>query len=999
MESRFDISAGELKMKLEAKCIKEEKVEDIPKLTLAPFTNNTKLFFENSLIGTTSIQQLIIENPTTQDVKVAIKNMPPSEKRVQLSWEVQNIPACAAVLWEITWMPDIVDSWRHTFSFQFGRCLKKDLPVTFKSVANKKQVNPKNRSSVKVPTRHSSVTAPHCSINNKKVNGSSYVTSISKKSTVRAQKENIPKVVYSNLNEDDVFLPSKYTSFTLESFNSEIRRETYTVKERQCSNDHNISVDSIDMCLENNKYYGTASDTLALKVKDLVFSPLGDSKYLANLSTATYTKENRLNSASSLSELGQRIYSTSSIEEELHNISTATYTKDSLHSKYNPIEDLHNISSGTYTKERQPAFSLNDSNLTNISTATYTKEKYLYSISPNADSLKGISSETYTKEALSTEKSKVMNGIIKQSSPICTKKSVWFSESLLGSHENDNIPSGFNFSPISFDTPNVHQKNMSGMGVRTIIEANLWGCENVSGYITNDALITKPLKRKSELNFEISPAKRVHINGQLSNEPHNLNWNTSKPPRVKVKSDGFYFDPYMVQSVYQDEAWMERQEGIFKNWLNALLAPPSELDVNVEVNVAKIWQESKQKGESAPTPLSKESVSSTYHTNHRLDALRKSASELFRSQAVGKVIATTYQIIENQKLSIRQDKNIHLNLGLQSQITLVLLNYNPLWLRIGLETLFNTIIPISSNSDVMGLHNYIMQNLFKSSFLLQKFKSAHSPKYVAAIQKFILKKLFALVYFLDVAKTTTLIPHDPCLFSKTSPIKESREVVLTFSRELLSSVGDITKVLRLNGYILNHKQKYIHEFDYCVNHLGADLRDGVRLTRVMELILLKTGLTDLLRVPAVSRLQKIHNMKGVFDALTDAGFEILGDISPKDIVDGHHEKTLSFLWQIIYKFQAPVMVKAANTIIKWWRSLQIVVKRRIIQKRRHRLDTAAICIQTWYRRLTLAWKIEQLVPVVKQILLERLCNNSALKIQFHTKGFYHSSHTGEAILV
>lgn len=79
----------------------------------------------------------------------------------------------------------------------------------------------------------------------------------------------------------------------------------------------------------------------------------------------------------------------------------------------------------------------------------------------------------------------------------------------------------------------------------------------------------------------------------------------------------------------------------------------------------------------------------------------------------------------------------------------------------------------------------------------------------------------------------------------------------------------------------------------------------------MELILLKEILVDKLRVPAISKLQKIHNVKVAFEALHEAGFQIFYDITPKDIVEGHKEKTLSFLWQIIYKFQAPRLAQVS----------------------------------------------------------------------------------------
>jgi abnormal spindle-like microcephaly-associated protein len=72
---------------------------------------------------------------------------------------------------------------------------------------------------------------------------------------------------------------------------------------------------------------------------------------------------------------------------------------------------------------------------------------------------------------------------------------------------------------------------------------------------------------------------------------------------------------------------------------------------------------------------------------------------------------------------------------------------------------------------------------------------------------------------------------------------------------------------------------------------------------MMEIILQNRTLSRELRVPAVSRLQKIHNVDVALSALKDAGYVLTGNITAKDITDGHREKTLSLLWQIIYKFQ------------------------------------------------------------------------------------------------
>ena len=48
------------------------------------------------------------------------------------------------------------------------------------------------------------------------------------------------------------------------------------------------------------------------------------------------------------------------------------------------------------------------------------------------------------------------------------------------------------------------------------------------------------------------------------------------------------------------------------------------------------------------------------------------------------------------------------------------------------------------------------------------------------------------------------------------------------------------------------------------------MRDGVRLARLMELLTHTGGLSESLRVPAVSRLQKLHNVSLVIKRMHDA---------------------------------------------------------------------------------------------------------------------------------
>ncbi|CAN0333409.1 unnamed protein product, partial [Hapterophycus canaliculatus] len=74
--------------------------------------------------------------------------------------------------------------------------------------------------------------------------------------------------------------------------------------------------------------------------------------------------------------------------------------------------------------------------------------------------------------------------------------------------------------------------------------------------------------------------------------------------------------------------------------------------------------------------------------------------------------------------------------------------------------------------------------------------------------------------------------------------------------QFLHGEGDFVRHLKKMGYVVTHVQSYIaDEFDFHVSNLAIDLRDGVRLTRLMEVVTGEWGLATGLRVPAVSRLQ------------------------------------------------------------------------------------------------------------------------------------------------
>lgn len=109
---------------------------------------------------------------------------------------------------------------------------------------------------------------------------------------------------------------------------------------------------------------------------------------------------------------------------------------------------------------------------------------------------------------------------------------------------------------------------------------------------------------------------------------------------------------------------------------------------------------------------------------------------------------------------------------------------------------------------------------------------------------------------MDIAKEARIIRMNPCLFCPDASLKSSKEMLLTFSKEFLQGEGDVTKHLAYLGYTVGHHQTKLEEFDYAVTNLRTDLRCGLRLAKVAELLTTEV-LEAQMRVPAISRTQKV----------------------------------------------------------------------------------------------------------------------------------------------
>ena len=114
--------------------------------------------------------------------------------------------------------------------------------------------------------------------------------------------------------------------------------------------------------------------------------------------------------------------------------------------------------------------------------------------------------------------------------------------------------------------------------------------------------------------------------------------------------------------------------------------------------------------------------------------------------------------------------------------------------------------------------------------------------------------------------------------------QSSRDLLINFAKDYLSGEGDVTKHLSYMGYIVNYSQRVIEEYNYAVANLATDLRDGIKLTRIAELLTRDEKLLLEMRVPAISRLQKVHNTEVAFRGLLSHGVQMTSNRGKNELL-------------------------------------------------------------------------------------------------------------------
>ena len=364
--------------------------------------------------------------------------------------------------------------------------------------------------------------------------------------------------------------------------------------------------------------------------------------------------------------------------------------------------------------------------------------------------------------------------------------------------------------------------------------------------------------------------------------------------------------------------------------------------------------------------LSQQEVALTQLTNNLFAASRPQAPDLIDHQLLrlqlsrlygSDSIVLTYKRIQSALLfgalsvpyeALAQGSRLYNDLGARKAFTDLWLNtYGNILLQSALEAVIGRLVlpSASTSSNIRSPSSEEFRRgkairVFLETFLLRNEDKPEDDTAAASshpFQRTLLRSLM-LIKLLDMAGEDTHLHKSANLFQTSSQHKTSESVLLALMQMLNPSAGQPIRALAHLGYSLSHSQYALEEYDYAIHSLAIDIRDGVRLTRLVELLLYRSAsrhvghdrdtdatgtlcmptgeclslvdgeadwpLSQHLKFPCISRATKLFNVQIALTALqTVKGMEVLTqNVSAQDIVDGFREKTVRLIWGLTSKW-------------------------------------------------------------------------------------------------
>lgn len=361
---------------------------------------------------------------------------------------------------------------------------------------------------------------------------------------------------------------------------------------------------------------------------------------------------------------------------------------------------------------------------------------------------------------------------------------------------------------------------------------------------------------------------------------------------------------------HERESLDESEESMFTNWLNQLLCPIDESTAETGAFHVLVLQQ-------------------------KLSKIRIKARQVLRSVDFDPLRGH----ILKGNLKLRQDNDVSANLGCRKQLIELLFSYSPQWLRLGLETVFSAVF---TATDRNLMRKFIVSNVVQDNDILNKYthgkckvpSGSFEASYRDELRTVVLFRILSLVCFLDVAKREQVLERP--LFHAKAKLKSTKKLLFQFCCDFMKGEGNIVKHLTRLGLEVLVEQSAKEELDFQITNIKVDLCDGIRLTRLAEILSGATLITKL-RLPVVSRLQKFHNVKLALNNLKGIPDSILAH----HIVDGHRPQVLRFLWSVVAYYCLPSLL-SKDAVVAEIQRIRRIRQKEVAEYACDRLESALL---------------------------------------------------------
>ncbi len=476
-------------------------------------------------------------------------------------------------------------------------------------------------------------------------------------------------------------------------------------------------------------------------------------------------------------------------------------------------------------------------------------------------------------------------------------------------------------------------------------------------------------------------------------------------PRYTFGSSGIFYD---------SRQWEAQQSKAFQQWLNHLFHPTPEITtVSEEMRAAEM----------------------------------ETAMLLFNSRRMSAIRFAIDREVTEGRLAItpRAGRNILDEVYVQEQLSTLLLSYTPRWLQLGLHVVLahhgDQRYHMPHDMTKETLKKIILEQVLSKPSAILKYtdgKVKTTNIFVEQMlrvetQQHTLSVLLILVYFLDEAKARHVLTEDPCLFEKTSNVKSSQEMLISLCQDCFAKQRSILNHLEYEGISVSHTQLPLDEYDFRVRNFAVDLKDGVCLAKMVELVTDGSNLLSFLRLPADTRQHKMYNVRLALAALRQIGVPHISDITSAHIVDAHQPRIIQLVWSTVLYLELPefqeeilqykasrliqrqvrkyLAIKSYSMVLRGFVSFQSLVRGATVRRRLASMNVAAKEIQKIWRgydsKVWYGFKLMSVISLqsaVRQLLARKRVakltkqRNASIQIQKIWRGYERKLQYGFSLM-